>query len=486
MKTICVKIFKNSLWAVCLLAVFAGTLAACTEDEPEDEVMQYLVTFDPEGGSTVPSQTVEEGGLVAEPAIPVRSGYAFTGWYLESACQTLWDFDTDVVTSALTLYAGWEKADIDALRDLLDSVGELNPSAYEEVSFAVVKEKFEAALALVMAPESASPDDILHTYQELKAAVNQLVELPYRAATDFRITPVPQEDGTINIAPGAWCNLSAYGIAEDGKDATYNAVKFEYDESYFAAMWQEEGYQTFIEANTISFFIKADAEPGSTMDVTIHSEDPHAGLSRTVTLKVATTEEMEAQYIDLVNSLPSPDAITFDNYDAIAETLEQLQLLSQSLPYPGSAEMQEAQRKLETFYYAFDEFFKFDYKFDGDRCILNEEGDLMYADYEANGSFPCGTYTIDEWEEWDYEAGQSTYAQFRLVLKSDGTLDSQFRTSASPSGSNPSAWQTEATGTYSVTGTQAEGGSIYMKVVYEDEEDPLPPIDNKLRLMRKR
>jgi uncharacterized repeat protein (TIGR02543 family) len=67
----------------------------------------YTVTFDSQGGSAVDLQTVERGGLVIEPTAPTRTGYAFSGWYEESGCTNAWDFNTDTVTSDVTLYAKW-------------------------------------------------------------------------------------------------------------------------------------------------------------------------------------------------------------------------------------------------------------------------------------------------------------------------------------------------------------------------------------------
>ena len=67
----------------------------------------YTVTFDSQGGSTVSSQTVEDGGLVTEPTAPTKEGETFTGWYKESGCTNAWDFGTDAVTANITLYAKW-------------------------------------------------------------------------------------------------------------------------------------------------------------------------------------------------------------------------------------------------------------------------------------------------------------------------------------------------------------------------------------------
>jgi len=68
----------------------------------------YTVTFDSQGGSAVDSQLVIEGDFVLEPADPTMAGYAFAGWFQESACNNPWDFATDTVTANRTLYADWD------------------------------------------------------------------------------------------------------------------------------------------------------------------------------------------------------------------------------------------------------------------------------------------------------------------------------------------------------------------------------------------
>jgi len=65
------------------------------------------VTFDSNGGSSVSSKYVAEGETVAEPADPTRTGYTFDGWYSNSALTAIWNFDTNTVSSATTLYAKW-------------------------------------------------------------------------------------------------------------------------------------------------------------------------------------------------------------------------------------------------------------------------------------------------------------------------------------------------------------------------------------------
>jgi uncharacterized repeat protein (TIGR02543 family) len=67
----------------------------------------YTVSFDSNGGTDVPSQSLEYGDLVEEPDPPTREGYAFSGWFSDEALETPWDFDTPV-SGSMELYAAWE------------------------------------------------------------------------------------------------------------------------------------------------------------------------------------------------------------------------------------------------------------------------------------------------------------------------------------------------------------------------------------------
>ena len=68
----------------------------------------YVVTFDSKGGTDVPPQNQMYGQLLEEPEAPSREGYIFNGWYKDHACDLLWDLETDIIESDITLYAGWQ------------------------------------------------------------------------------------------------------------------------------------------------------------------------------------------------------------------------------------------------------------------------------------------------------------------------------------------------------------------------------------------
>ncbi|WP_210090096.1 InlB B-repeat-containing protein [Paenibacillus turicensis] len=69
----------------------------------------HTVTFDSQSGSTVETLTnVVSGSTILAPSAPSLGGHAFAGWYKDVAGTQVWNFDTDTVTSDLTLYAKWE------------------------------------------------------------------------------------------------------------------------------------------------------------------------------------------------------------------------------------------------------------------------------------------------------------------------------------------------------------------------------------------
>jgi uncharacterized repeat protein (TIGR02543 family) len=67
----------------------------------------YLVTFNPQGGSTVAGVSAIYNTTISAPAVPTRTGYTFGGWYRESGCTTPWNFSADVVSASTALYAKW-------------------------------------------------------------------------------------------------------------------------------------------------------------------------------------------------------------------------------------------------------------------------------------------------------------------------------------------------------------------------------------------
>jgi uncharacterized repeat protein (TIGR02543 family) len=63
------------------------------------------VTFDSNGGTAVPSQTVKKGDPAQRPANPTRPGYLFVDWF-QDGVEAPFDFSTPIVAN-ITLHARW-------------------------------------------------------------------------------------------------------------------------------------------------------------------------------------------------------------------------------------------------------------------------------------------------------------------------------------------------------------------------------------------
>jgi len=77
-------------------------------DEPAPQSQSHTVTFDPQGGSPVPSQAVPHSQHAVEPKSPTRPGKIFSGWYKAPNEPNPYDFATPV-TADITLTARWDE-----------------------------------------------------------------------------------------------------------------------------------------------------------------------------------------------------------------------------------------------------------------------------------------------------------------------------------------------------------------------------------------
>ncbi len=93
--------------AVLLSLMTLFTLLSCKDKTPADtnaEVIYYTVSFSTAGGSQVPEQRVLKDGYAQMPENPTRDGYIFSRWV---AGGKEWNFDTQKITSDITLSAEW-------------------------------------------------------------------------------------------------------------------------------------------------------------------------------------------------------------------------------------------------------------------------------------------------------------------------------------------------------------------------------------------
>lgn len=81
----------------------------------------HVVEFDPLGGSYVYPQVVKTDAHIERPVDPVFKGREFKGWFTDRAYRNLWDFENDVVSNDMTLYARWEVSALPAISGRITS-----------------------------------------------------------------------------------------------------------------------------------------------------------------------------------------------------------------------------------------------------------------------------------------------------------------------------------------------------------------------------
>jgi len=85
-------------------AVFNNISLVDSNTSPQ---VKHTVSFETDGGSKVPSQSVVNGGMATMPEIePIKAGYTFGGWYKDVGGTQVYDFNS-VITEATTIYAKW-------------------------------------------------------------------------------------------------------------------------------------------------------------------------------------------------------------------------------------------------------------------------------------------------------------------------------------------------------------------------------------------
>lgn len=92
--------------AFAALVLFCLPVLACGKKPTVATI--YTVVFDLNGGTgEAPPQTVEKDGLLSAPETPNKDGYDFSGWFTDKTGGVRWNFETNVVTAGITLYARW-------------------------------------------------------------------------------------------------------------------------------------------------------------------------------------------------------------------------------------------------------------------------------------------------------------------------------------------------------------------------------------------
>lgn len=482
----------------------------------------YTVTFETNKGTPIEAQLVPEGTFATKPVpAPTKEGYLFEGWYTEQTMTNFFDFYTPI-TKDITLYAKWmdiSSITYDDLQELFYNAERLSYQeyAYTEESLLALKKKIGEIRPIINDPSSATQEEIATAYQTLHAAMQALVELPYRQTTSLEINPTPIAEGVIPlyISQGN-VYLNIEGLDNNGNPATHPDIKLEFDGNEMAK-WGEYHYGGYY----LSIYsLKPNLKAGATIDIKVICND-NPSLSTTLKLKAIDAEEQKAMFISAVDALPQ--TITFDNSLEVIQTIKDIdnqyyqlnpdiqtnpdvqaacQKLSpifinmvnaipQEITFDNclkviktilgirdlywtstiqelqtnNPDIQTAFQKLENDIYS--QTWRFTiytaYKFDGNTCtVTTYYGSKETYEYKAEGNFPCGTYT-GEWIYYDYN---NSYSQTKIELKNNNTYQSYWREANSEAEQENTEWKNGASGTYKLTGDQANGGSLILKVDY--------------------
>ncbi len=163
---------------------YLGTSAYIVLDLPE----KCIVTFDPDNGESLSKASVYKNSPVSKPVSPVKSGYVFTGWYLNGV---LYDFSTPV-TSDIELVAGWVKGEI---RNGENTIPEYADETKQEVAESVDDSNVDISGMI----DSLMTEDVLDALESAEVqALGEDARLTVETSLSLQITDVTlDENGAI-------------------------------------------------------------------------------------------------------------------------------------------------------------------------------------------------------------------------------------------------------------------------------------------------
>lgn len=213
----------------------------------------YIVYFyEISGNNTSLTQSnLSVGDLVEEPTDPIRDGYTFTGWYIDSKWTTLWDFDTELTAShidkdnKMVLYAGWEGNEVTIEINYNGSTNHCNNNGkVYQVGDQITIDAGEKSGALFSYWSWSS-----NNWDTTSSNIPSMENSDYcvsNAKVETSIIIPPVQDGKTLTIEANWDSLSAYLIVDkivspetNGNSCVvtlsnpiYGTVSGEYDDEY--------------------------------------------------------------------------------------------------------------------------------------------------------------------------------------------------------------------------------------------------------------
>jgi uncharacterized repeat protein (TIGR02543 family) len=163
---------------ITLLFVVCYILFSCENPMMIQILEAKTITFDSNGGSSVPSQNLIKGEYVKKPADPYKPDNVFSGWFQDNETFSLeWDFFT-LPRADLTLYAKWKKIEKLTITVTGPMTGEIPVNeakitgnyTVEKVSWSPDDEVFKGGTAYTVSVTVRKKDDMFTNL--IEAAVN--------------------------------------------------------------------------------------------------------------------------------------------------------------------------------------------------------------------------------------------------------------------------------------------------------------------------
>jgi uncharacterized repeat protein (TIGR02543 family) len=165
-------------------------LIGCQDEKPtpSEPTVNYTVTFNTNGGTSVAEISVEEGQVFTEPTPPSREGYTFSGWFLTETFDegTAFIF-TSVITENITLYAKW-------IEIILQST-----ITFDTVGGSSIEPITQNVGSAITAPEAPVKEGNVFVGWVINPAISSLYQFDTMPAEDFTLYAVWHPLVTINF-----------------------------------------------------------------------------------------------------------------------------------------------------------------------------------------------------------------------------------------------------------------------------------------------
>lgn len=197
----------------------------------------YTVTYDVQGNGTAPAglSGLVKGAKLKAPQEPEAQGYIFDGWYKEKECKNVWNFQTDIITQNVTLYADWIE---------IHEVNTKDPAVFEvsEIGYFAVPATGKYTIAVA--------------YKENGVLVSDRYTISTGNAIYY--LDVDTETQTVSYISRAFSEESGWVEVSLAKDAAYTATENENEYSFSYQKEVTAEGQTETVTVTVTFTVQQD------------------------------------------------------------------------------------------------------------------------------------------------------------------------------------------------------------------------------------